>query len=440
MVLDENSTMASPLEQTLPLPFPTTFELVASFAYYGVLWLVILIGNLLVIVSYQSNWRVQTVTNLFVASLAVNDLMVAFISIPSWIYSYSCKYYQGVVHPAAYEFYITLDVFIGCASIMLLTAISLERCVAIVTPMKHRALNVSKFQTMIVLAWAFALVVAAMYPIQLKHWQSEYTTFVFLTCFLGPLGVIMVVYTLVYKTAVRSKFRVYPLGIGATLHREIRVASTIALVTGIFIAAWLPFFVVTLIATYDLQSLPEPPTLFRLIAFVKALHYANSAVNPFVYGYRSLEMRRTMKRLLAKLFCVNFQTNRPFLDSRKRSGRSGCNQDNAGSNTSSTTQLPRALMVTVYQGDGVVSDLSSFCSRASLSAENEAATPTCSSRLTQDIRGEESETPEKSNHISTPNIVPEIHVIFERSPQKGNTYISIAKSGNLCCDSREVNV
>lgn len=433
--------MTSPTDEIVPLPYPTSFELVASFVYYGVLWLVILMGNLLVMFSYQCNWRVQTVTNLFVVSLAVSDLMVGFVSIPFWLYSYSCQYYHAVIHPAAYEFYITLDVFIGCASIMLLTAISLERCVAIVTPMKHRAMNVGKFQTMILIAWAFAVVVAGMYPIQLKHWQSEYTTFVFLTCFTGPLGVIVVVYTLVYKTAVRSKSRVYPLGISATLHREIRVASTIALVTGIFIAAWMPFFVVTLIATYDLQSLPEPPTLFRLTAFVKAMHYANSAVNPFVYGYRSLEMRRTMKRLLAKLFYVKFQSNRPFLDTRKRSGRSGVNRDNAGSNTSSTTQLPRALMVTAYPRSGAVSEFSSFYSRASLRAENVAATPTCSSRLTRDLPDEVSDihtSPTRSNHTLTPTLVPESHVIFDKSSRKEN--VSIVKSENPCFDSREVNV
>ena len=351
----------TPSQPSLLLPYPTCLELVLSFIYYGLLWLTIIMGNGLLIVSYKRNWRAQTATNMFIVNLAISDLMVGFISIPFWLYSYSCQYYQAKLHPEAYEVYITLDVFIGCACIMILTAISLERCVAILAPIKHRAMKIGKFRTMVLMAWTFAAILAAMYPVQLKHWQQEYTMFVFLTCFMGPLGTIMVVYILIYKTAVRSKTRVYPLGLSITLHRELRVASTVALVTGIFITAWMPFFVVTLIATYDLQSLPEPPTLFRLTAFVKALHYTNSAVNPFVYGYRSLEMRKTINRLLRIK-----SRNKGSLDFRKRSDKNNANQDNSGSNTPSTEPSP--LMFKALQGRD----------KGSYIQEKHAATPSCS--------------------------------------------------------------
>ncbi|KAJ7380037.1 hypothetical protein OS493_012799 [Desmophyllum pertusum] len=97
-----------------------------------------------------------------------------------------------------------------------------------------------------------------------------------------------------------SRSRVCPELAAATIHREIRVAGTVALVTGLFMVAWFPFFVVTVVATYDLERLPEPPGLLRLIAFVKALHYTNSAINPIVYGYRNTEMRKTMRSVALK--------------------------------------------------------------------------------------------------------------------------------------------
>ena len=53
-------------------------------------------------------------------------------------------------------------------------------------------------------------------------------------------------------------------------------------------------------ATYDIESLPEPPYLSRLIAVVKMMHYTNSALNPLVYSVRNPEMRRTMTAILAK--------------------------------------------------------------------------------------------------------------------------------------------
>ena len=275
--------------------FVTTSEIVVSLFYYSLVVTTIFVGNALVIAAYQKNWRLQTTTNTFILGLAVADLLVGFISIPCWLYVYSCHYFDITLHPVGYELYITFDVFIGCASIFQLTAISIERCIAVVWPIRHRGLHEGIFQAMILIAWFSSAIVAGLYPIQLKHWEQGYTAFIFTLCFVGPFIVMFGVYLLIYETAGRSRTRVYPEVAAATIHREIRIAGTVALVTGLFMIAWFPFFVVTVIATYDLERLPEPPGLFRLIAFVKALHYTNSSINPILYGYRNPEMRKTMQ-------------------------------------------------------------------------------------------------------------------------------------------------
>lgn len=274
--------------------FITTAEFVVSVLFYCCVFLAILVGNVLVILAYERNWRLQTTTNTFIIGLAVSDLLVGFVSIPFWLYVYSCHYLDVTLHPVGYEMYITFDVFIGCASIFQLTAISIERCIAIVWPIRHRALREGIFHAMILAAWGCSAVMAGLYPVQLKHWEGGYTAFIFSTCFIGPLIVMSVVYFLIYETARDSRSRVHAARAAPTIHREIRVAGTVALVTGVFMIAWFPFFVVTVVATYDLERLPEPPGLFRLIAFVKALHYINSALNPILYGCRNPEMRKTM--------------------------------------------------------------------------------------------------------------------------------------------------
>lgn len=225
--------------------FPKPTEVIASLVYFSILSCAIVIGNLLVITAYERNWRLKTITNTFILGLAVADLIVGVVSIPGWIYVFTCHYFDRMLHPAAYEFYITLDIFIGCASIFQLTAISIERCIAIVCPLRHRVIHPGRFHFMIFVAWGVAAFVAALYPIQLGSWERVYSTVSCLMCFAGPLIVMLVVYFKIYETAVKSKTRVSPSGTAGTLHREIRVASTVALVTGLFIFAWLPFFVVT---------------------------------------------------------------------------------------------------------------------------------------------------------------------------------------------------
>ena len=80
---------------------------------------------------------------------------------------------------------------------------------------------------------------------------------------------------------------------------ERKVAITVALITGLFIAAWAPFFTVSITAAYCLHCLPSSPdSLIWLIAIVKSAHYLNSGVNPLVYARRDGEMRRTFLTLL----------------------------------------------------------------------------------------------------------------------------------------------
>ena len=286
---------ASPTPLPADVKYLTTCEVVISVIYYSCIIIAIVFGNALVIAAFEKNWRLQTTTNTFIVGLAVADLMVGLISIPCWLYVYSCHYFDATLHPVGYELYITFDIFIGCASIFQLTAISIERCIAIVWPIKHRGIHEGVFRAMIFVAWGCSAFVAGLYPIQLKHWEEGYSAFIFALCFVVPFIVMFGVYVLIYDTVARSRTRVHPELAAATIHRETRVAGTVALVTGVFLIAWFPFFVVIVVATYDLEILPEPPGLFRLIAFVKALHYTNSALNPVVYGYRNPEMRKSMR-------------------------------------------------------------------------------------------------------------------------------------------------
>lgn len=304
---------ASPTPIPIDVKYLTTYEVVISLFYYSCIFIAIVFGNALVISAFEKNWRLQTATNTFIVGLAVADFMVGLISIPAWLYVYSCHYFDATLHPVGYELYITFDIFIGCASIFQLTAISLERCIAIVWPIRHRGIHEGVFRTMIFVAWVCSAFVAGLYPIQLKHWEQGYSAFIFALCFVVPFIVMFGVYVLIYDTAGRSRTRVYPELAAATIHREIRVAGTVALVTGVFMIAWFPFFVVTVVATYDLEILPEPPGLFRLIAFVKALHYTNSALNPVMYGYRNPEMRKSMRAVALRCcpLIAQFTTTRP---------------------------------------------------------------------------------------------------------------------------------
>ncbi|XP_015608968.1 5-hydroxytryptamine receptor [Cephus cinctus] len=76
--------------------------------------------------------------------------------------------------------------------------------------------------------------------------------------------------------------------------RERKAAKTLAIITGAFIACWLPFFLVAL-----LRAVCEPCEPPELVASVFLwLGYFNSTLNPVIYTIFSPEFRQAFKRML----------------------------------------------------------------------------------------------------------------------------------------------
>ncbi|XP_076389039.1 serotonin receptor [Megachile rotundata] len=76
--------------------------------------------------------------------------------------------------------------------------------------------------------------------------------------------------------------------------RERKAAKTLAIITGAFVACWLPFFLVALLrATCEVC---EPPELIASVFLW--LGYFNSTLNPVIYTVFSPEFRQAFKRML----------------------------------------------------------------------------------------------------------------------------------------------
>ena len=327
--MSNNSSVAitptSPIQITPTLKYDEV-EIIVSTVVYALLALFIILGNVLVIAAFRFNARLRTTNNTFLVGLAVSDLLVGLISIPLWIYFSSCQQHLTCVDSVELlTFYSTVDIFTGCASVLQLTAISIERYLAITRPINHRLYSMWIYYSMMAAAWIFALIMAGLFPVQLNKWQKPYSIILVTTCFAIPTLVILTVYAIIFKTARgTARARVHPAEVAKRpAQNETKIAATIAVITGLFVIAWLPFFVVNMVAEFCPPCLPPYPDVLRLVRFVKWMHYSNSMVNPLVYAYRNREMRKTFKRLLLSCFCCccNGDDNSNFRNSF-RTGRS----------------------------------------------------------------------------------------------------------------------
>ncbi|KAJ8777975.1 hypothetical protein J1605_001127 [Eschrichtius robustus] len=256
-------------------------------------------GNLMVILSVACNRHLQTVTNYFIVNLAVADLLLSATVLP---FSATMEVLGFWAFGRAFcDVWAAVDVLCCTASILSLCTISVDRYVGVRHSLKYPAIMTErKAATILALLWAVALVVSVG---PLLGWkepvppderfcgiteEAGYAVFSSLCSFYLPMAIIVVMYCRVYVVA-RSTTRSLEAGVkrergkasevvlrihcrGAStgsdgahggmrsakghtfrsslsvrllkFSREKKAAKTLAIVVGVFVLCWFPFFFV----------------------------------------------------------------------------------------------------------------------------------------------------------------------------------------------------
>lgn len=299
------------------LPFlaeRSSTEVIIAVIFYVLLSLLVITGNILVIASYTLNPKLRKGITVFFVSLAISDLCVGLIPIPYWITALLLPFIRERLN----RYFIAFDIFGALASIFNLVAISIERRIVLSAKSKLifpcgrlRRLNI----IMICIAWFVALTISVCW------WCLPDTVarglLVFLAGFVVPLAIMMLIYFDIYRLVRHTQ--------GQTTkqltnqrkssrcrhYEERKTAQTVVIITALFVIAWTPFFVCSMISTFSLSAIPKGKNQKRLIDFVKWMHYSSSAVNPFVYAYRNEIMRETMVCILHRVRQIVFWTSKP---------------------------------------------------------------------------------------------------------------------------------
>ena len=247
----------------------TSFHVIAAPSI--ILIVAILFGNSLVIASYKINRRLKTRTNAFLVSLAVSDFLVGSISLPMCIYGITSEPWNvSIAFNAVFK---SFDVFAALASIFHLTAISMERYIAVSRPFYYKRLPSPFQRVLITTAWSAACFLALLSNFTLleNSWSSQcYSLVLFICGLVVPTTIIARMYIGVFSVArslqQRNPSHTTTKQSDGSLKRyyqgEKKVAITVALITVLFIAAWLPFFTMSVTAAFCLLAflLPQTPS------------------------------------------------------------------------------------------------------------------------------------------------------------------------------------
>ncbi|XP_025937505.1 D(1) dopamine receptor-like [Apteryx rowi] len=317
---------------------------VVTAALLFLLILSTLLGNTLVCVTVVKFRHLRSkVTNFFVISLAVSDLLVAVLVMPWKAVTEVMGFWP---FGAFCDVWVAFDIMCSTASILNLCIISVDRYWAISNPFRYeRKMTQRVAFIMIGVAWLLSLLISFI-PVQLKWhkdrellsqqepgfnvtWEEEncdsslsraYAISSSLVSFYIPVAIMIVTYTRIFRIAQQQIRRISSLeravehaqnchssdcpheaSLKNSFKKETKVLKTLSIIMGVFVFCWLPFFVLNCIVPFCDLDLHEPgelpcvsETVFNIFVW---FGWANSSLNPIIYAFNA-DFRRAFATIL----------------------------------------------------------------------------------------------------------------------------------------------
>lgn len=305
-------------------------------SFYVIVLFFTVVGNTLVCLAIYIDQRLRSPTNWFIASLAVSDLFYGLAGLPFRI----VVNVTALTNLSLCYLWIWVDMVCAAASMANLAVISVDRYLKITKPFSyHRHMTKKRSFLAIGGVWLYAPILASFaiikWPgahgviIDVPHDLCYNDNKVFYTvanivAFLSPLIVLIVSYSLIFRTALSHFNKMKDMIVGSSskedrrkqrsIVRDFKATKTLAIVLGTFTVCWLPFFIMFTISYYNPNYLRHFPlkvqtAIYYLFFFI--LPNLNSACNPVIYAYFNIEYRRAFKKIMWSL-CEDSSRDQTF--------------------------------------------------------------------------------------------------------------------------------
>ncbi|KAL9960395.1 hypothetical protein ACROYT_G033846 [Oculina patagonica] len=266
------------------------------------------LGNVLIIVALPKVTSLHVSSRLLFRCLASTDLCVGFILQPVYIAylmsfdedSYRCYYLDTISKVLAI-------IFCG-VSLFILTAISVDRLLALMLGLRYRHLvTLKRVRIVVILFWLFSSASAMTYLYDDLITISVICIGLFL-CILTST----ICYTKIFVTLHLHQFQVqdhvnqgqpHEERTALNIARYKKTVSTALWVQMTLVVCYLPFGIATIVAGVMREI--YPPTLALVWELTLSLLTLNSSLNPILYCWKIRGVRKAVKETITKWFCLS---------------------------------------------------------------------------------------------------------------------------------------
>ena len=274
-------------------------------------------GNVVALWLFYKHESLRTISNRFLASLSIADVLVGLVIDPYWIVI-RCWNSRRVQRKL---FMITKMLWIHTTAATTLNSccVSIDRFIAIRFPFRYQdSLTKRRCFAVIILVWFISLSLPFLMFSRERKDRKELFEFITITICLVPLLVVSFCYILIFKLARKQFRRILETtnipdsgeNIRVRVVQNLKAIKTVGFVLSACIITWMPSVVLQLVTFYYIEEAKRcrlRKIKFVVSPWVEAIAFTSSAINPLIYYFRNSDFRRAFRRTFHWLLCVHEQ-------------------------------------------------------------------------------------------------------------------------------------
>ena len=263
------------------------------------------LGNVLILTALHKESSLHPPSKLLLRSLAITDLCVGLISQPlTIIYWMSVANKHWNICPLAFVTHFITSYILCGASVGTLTAISVDRLLALLLGLRYRqVVTLKRTYVIVITLWASPVLFSTMW-----FWNPLITLW---NGIVGiPLGLIISIfsYTKIFLTLRQHNTQIHNVAqqpnqtLPLNIARYKKAVSTALWLQLTLVACYLPYGVASAFVT----NIGKSSSVVYAWVYAGTLVLLNSSINPILYCWKLKEVRQAVKDTIKQVLCCCF--------------------------------------------------------------------------------------------------------------------------------------